>query len=68
MNYAPRFVSNPRTVHTWNITEDENEQDLTFGFSLPAISDDKEELAEVFISGESLGEAKWINGTGLIPV
>jgi len=41
---------------------------LTFEFELPDISDDKEELSEVYVESESFGEAKWLNGSGIIPV
>ena len=68
MNYAPRFVSNPKSVHTWAINDDKNEQKLTFGFELPDISDDKKELEEVHVESKNFGEAKWLNGSGIIPV
>jgi hypothetical protein len=41
---------------------------LNFEYSLPDISDDKEELEEVLVSSKTFGEAKWLNGTGLIPI
>jgi hypothetical protein len=54
-------------MYVWNINEDDNKQDLNFVINLPVISDDKEELGEVFVETKSFGEAKWLNGTGLIP-